>query len=393
MATSAPEVSLIESVSAVAPMIREHADRSESERRMAKESVDAMKRAGFYRMCKPRACGGLEVDAMTALRVIEEVGRIDVSAAWNLFLSSTATPFHLWIPEKGIEEYFADPDYILAGSVYPPGKAVPVDGGYRISGRWPFASGVHHADWILETAFLFEGDEPKRREDGNPISLTFQIPASEATILDTWHTMGMRATGSTDVIISELFVPAHRVGALGPLQEMPKLLACPINRFTLSLPIAAAAAPALGGARGAIDLLIELGAKKTPAHASSPLAGRSAAQMQLGRAEALLGAARAYLYDAVETGWETACRGEMLTPRNKIDIQLASSHAVEAAIEVARLVHQAAGTSAIRQEQSFERRFRDLHTLSQHAFVSHNRFESVGKFLFGQPVDWPLLLV
>jgi alkylation response protein AidB-like acyl-CoA dehydrogenase len=352
-----------------------------------------MKRAGFFRMCKPRTCGGLEVDPMTALRVIEEVGRIDVSAAWNLFLSSTATPFHLLIPEKGIEEYLADPDYILAGAVYPPGKAVAVDGGYRISGRWPFCSGVHHADWILQSASLFEGDEPKRGEDGNPIQLTFHIPASDAEILDTWYTMGMRATGSTDVAIKDLFVPAHRAGARRPLTELPKALDCPINRFTFSLPVAAAAAPALGGARATIDSLIELGTKKTPAYAPSPLAGRSAAQMQLGRAEALLGAARAYLYDAVEKGWKTACSGEMLTPRNKIDIQLASSHAVETAAEVARLVHQAAGTSSIRQEQAFERRFRDLHTLSQHAFVSHNRFESVGKYLFGQPNDWPLLLV
>lgn len=142
---------------------------------------------------------------------------------------------------------------------------------------------------------------------------------------------------------------------------------------------------------GAIDALIDLGAKKTPACGASTVAGRSSAQMQLGRAEAILGAARACLYDSVGRAWETASGGEMLTQRNKIDIQLAASHAVQSAAEVAQLVHQAAGSSAIRREHAFERRFRDIHVITQHAFASFNRFESEGKLLFSQKTDWPFL--
>ncbi len=145
---------------------------------------------------------------------------------------------------------------------------------------------------------------------------------------------------------------------------------------------------------GAIDALIDLGTKKAPAYGASTVAGRPSAQMQLvklGGAEAILGAARACLYDSVGRAWETASGGEMLTQRNKIDIQLAASHAVQSAAEVAQLVHQAAGSSAIRREHAFERRFRDIHVITQHAFASFNRFESEGKLLFSQKTDWPFL--
>jgi alkylation response protein AidB-like acyl-CoA dehydrogenase len=186
-------------------------------------------------------------------------------------------------------------------------------------------------------------------------------------------------------------VPAKRAGILGPLEKLSQPLNGPLSRFTLWLPVASLASVALGIARGAVDALLDLGLKKTPAYSTSTLAGRSSAQMQLGRAEAVLGAARCYLHDSVRKAWDTACGGEMLTQRNKIDIQLAASHALQSAAEVVQLVHQAAGTSAIRREYAFERRFRDVHVLTQHAFASFNRFESVGKLLFGQPTDWPFL--
>jgi indole-3-acetate monooxygenase len=392
MASTTPALSLIDAVHAIAPVIRENADRSERERRLSSETVDAMKRAGLFRMCTPRAAGGLEVDAMTAVRVVEEIARIDASAGWNLFLSGTAINFFLWIPEEGIEEFLAGgPDTLGAGAVNPPGKAIPVAGGYRMTGRWPFGSGCHSADWLLHTALLFDGDQPHRGEDGNPVQFLFAFPAAQAEILDTWHTMGLCGTGSHDIVINDLFVPANRVGTLGPITALPKVLNGPLYRFTLWLPVAALASVALGAARGTIDALLDLGAKKTPAYSTATVAGRSSAQMQLGRAEAVLGATRAYLYESVAKAWETASRGEMLTQRNKIDIQLAAAHALQSASEVAHLVHQAAGTSAIRRECAFERRFRDIHVITQHAFASFNRFESVGKLLFGEPTDWPFL--
>jgi alkylation response protein AidB-like acyl-CoA dehydrogenase len=390
MATAAVGVSLLEAVKEIAPIIRENAARSERDRRLADETVDAMKRAGLFRMAEPQSLGGMEVDAITAMRVWEEVSRIDVSAGWNLIIASGGIVFGSWIPEQGVQEVLAgDPDSILAGAVFPPGKAVPADGGYRVSGRWPFASGCQHASYFVETAHIYDGEKPRLDENGRPIQLLFVLPAAQAEILDTWHTMGMCATGSHDIAINDLFVPGHRVGVVAPLEKLPKMFDAPLYRMTVWLPVASLAAPALGVARAAIDSLVELGSQKTPAYSGSPLAGGPAAQAQLGAAEAMLGAARAYIYEALEAAWRTAMQGQFLSMPQKIAIQLAASHAIRSSAKVVELVHQAAGTSAIRREQPFERYFRDVHVITQHAFGSASRFESVGKLLFGKETDWP----
>jgi indole-3-acetate monooxygenase len=162
-----------------------------------------------------------------------------------------------------------------------------------------------------------------------------------------------------------------------------------LYRMTIWYVSAVLAAPALGTARAAINALVALATKKTPAYTRSPLAERPLAQMQVARAEALLGAARAYLYEAVGDAFETASQGEFLTPSHKMAIQLVVSHAIRSAADAVDLVHQAAGSSAIRLEQPFERYFRDANVMTQRAFASASRFESVGKLMFGLPTDWP----
>jgi len=386
--------SLLEAVNQIAPIIRENAGRSERNRSLATETVAAMKRAGLYRMTKPRVFGGMEVDPITAVQVWEAVSRIDASAGWNLIISSGGITFGSWIPDQGIEEMFSgDPDSILAGAVFPPGKAIPVDGGYRVTGQWPFASGCQHASWLAELASVYDGDELRRDESGNPVQILFAMPASDAEILDTWHTMGLCATGSHDLSVKDLFVPSHRAGRLAPLKQLPKAFDIPLFHLTVWLPVASLAAPALGNARAAIDALIDLGSKKTPAYGAAPLSTRSSAQMQLGQAEALLGAARAYFYQSLSAAWQTAQKREFLSQSEKIAIQLATSHAIDSSAKVVDLVHQAAGTSAIRLEKPFQRHFRDAHVITQHAFGSISRIESAGKLLFGQPTDWPFFMM
>jgi alkylation response protein AidB-like acyl-CoA dehydrogenase len=262
-----------------------------------------------------------------------------------------------------------------------------VDGGYRITGRWPFASGCQHATWFLGGALIYDGDEPRKGEDGASIQLLAAFPAADAEIVDTWHTMGMRGTGSHDIAIKDLLVPFHRVGTLAPVNTLPKAIDGPLCRLSLWLPVASLAAVALGNARAAIDALLTLGSKQ-PAYTGATVATRPAAQMQLGQAEALLGAARAYLYDSVRTAWNVVSQGRFLTQSEKIMIQLAATHAVSSSAQTVDMVHQAAGTSAIRLEHPFERCFRDAHVITQHAFTSMNRFESAGKLLFGQETDW-----
>jgi len=390
MASTATGTSLLDNVRAIAPVLRAHSAEAERERRLSKSAVEAMTGAGLYRMAVPRAFGGLETDALTALRVLEEVSRIDSAAGWNLQISQGGVLLCTWLTEEASREIFdGKPDTIVAGSLAPPGRAVPAAGGYRVTGRWSFGSGCNHASWLVGSAFIFDGDQPRRDENGIPIQLMLAFPKSDVTILDTWHTVGMRGTGSHDFTVQDVLAPARRSTQVAPLQQLPKNFEGPLYRMTLWFVLAALATPALGTARAAIDALIELGKKKTPNYTQSSLAQRPVAQLQVARAEALLGAARAYLHQAVSEAWDTACQGHFLTQSQKIAIQLATSHAIQSAADAVDLVHQAAGTSAIREEQPFERYFRDVHVMTQHAFGSAARFESAGKLMFGLETDWP----
>jgi alkylation response protein AidB-like acyl-CoA dehydrogenase len=391
MAGTAPGPSLLEAVNGIAPIIRKNAAAAERDRRLSREAFEAMRQAGLYRMCKPRARGGLETDPVTALRVFEEVARLHPAAAWNMHISVAGYQLVAWLPDDGAAELLAEPDTSLAGSFSPPGKAVACDGGYAVTGRWSFGSGGHQAEWLGGGALIYDpgSEEPRKDEHGHPVMLLILVPAADVTIHDNWNTMGMRGTGSHDFSVDRAFVPAHRTGELAPLTKLPAACSAPIYRLSLWFMVAGLAAPPLGAARAAIDALVELANKKTPNYTVSTLAQRSVAQMQVARAEALVGAARAYLYDTVGDAWQTALQGRFLDQDQKVRIQLAACHAVRSAAEAVDLVHEAAGTSGIKQEQPFEACFRDVHAMTQHAFSSAARFESAGKLLFGQPSDWP----
>jgi len=387
------EGSLLESVDRMAPVIREHAAQAEREGRLPKPVVDAMKKAGLFRLWVPKAFGGLEVDPLTSFRIFEEVSRVDSAAGWNLMIVSGVLTLMPWITDEGVGEIFKDPDAIVAGTLNPPGRAVAIDGGYRVTGRMPFVSACHHATWFLGPAHVFDGDTPRLDESGQPVTIVITYPASDAEIIDNWNVLGMRGTGSHDVAIDDVFVPARQTGPLEPLESLRPAFDQPLFRLTIWHAVGAISTVALGIARAAIDDLIDLAAKKTPAFTPSPLRDRAAAQSQLARAEALWGSARAYLYETYQKAWESALEGHMITEEQKVKAQLASSQAVAACVEATELVHAAAGTSGIRQERPFERHSRDAHTISQHAFTSANRFESMGQVLFGLPSNWPFFVL
>ena len=381
--------SVLESVEKIGPLLQEYTAVGERDRHMAKPAVQAMVDEGLFRIWLPRAYSGIESDPVTAMRVIEQVSRVDSCAGWNLQISASVTLFLAWFPDEGIDEVLGRrPDAILGGTLFPPGRAVPVEGGYRLTGRWPFVSGCHECSWFLGPAFVMAGDEPRVGDNGEPMQILVLYPASESELIDTWCTMGMRGTGSHDIAVRDVFIPFRRSALLVPLSAPAKAFTGPLYRLTLWPAVAALAAPALGIARGAIDALIELGKKKTPNYTRTTIAARPVVQTEVAEAEALLGAARAYLYESLREGWETAMRGQLLSLNEKIKIQLATSYAIRAAADAVDLVHRAAGSTAIREGHPFERCFRDVHVITQHAFGSTNRYESVGKLLFGLESDW-----
>jgi alkylation response protein AidB-like acyl-CoA dehydrogenase len=349
--------------------------------------LSAMKSAGLFRMWTPRAFGGLEMDPVGVMQVVEELSRLDSAAGWNLQLSTGIVPFFAWFPDEGVDEVWRDtPDLIFGGTLFPPGRAIPVEGGYRVSGRWPFVSGCHHASWFMGPALVMDGSQPRRGADGNPLQIVVVYRAGDAEVLDTWHTVGMRGTGSHDVTAKDVFVPSRRSTVLAPLTKPARGFEGPLYRLTIWT---AVAAPALGIARAAVDELIDLSRRKTPNYTRTMLAERPVVQSQAGKAEALVCAARASLHDSLRQAWQSAVQGRMISQEQKIHVQLAASFAMDACAKAVRLVHMAAGTSAVRLEHPFEQHFRDIHVLTQHAFASASRYESVGKLLFGLETDWP----
>jgi alkylation response protein AidB-like acyl-CoA dehydrogenase len=333
--------------------------------------------------------GGLELDPVTMFRVVEEVARHDSAAGWNLQISTAVNWFLAWLPDESATEILADqPDVIFGSSFTPTGQAIPVEGGYRLTGQWPFVSGAHDCHWLVFLPFIMDGDEPRRNDQGIPLQRFMWLPAEKATILDTWHTLGMCGTGSHHVSVTDVFIPERRTALLAPLEQPGTAYQGPLYRLTVWPPIALLAAPALGVARAAIDDLIELARKKTPSYTASPLSKRQVVQRQVAEAEATLSAGRAFLHETFRDAWEAALQGDFCALERKLKMQLATTYATLAAAKAVDLVHEAAGASAIRNEYRFQQYFRDVHTMTQHAFSSASRYESVGALMLGVESDW-----
>jgi alkylation response protein AidB-like acyl-CoA dehydrogenase len=351
-------------------------------------------------MWRPKALGGLELDAMTGVRVIEELARYDVSAAWNAHISNVVDIHGAWFPETVSRRVFDGPDHVFSGALNPPFMAAPQqrDGieGFVLNGRAPFASGIAHADHVLALAMVSPPD------DGGPPSMFFtMLPKRELVIHDgTWETMGMCATGSHDIEAKDLFLPADQLSPLAPRQSTPPLYATQqLYRLSIWPLVSALAAPALGVARAAIDDLLALASTfKVPFYTQRTLRDRDVVQARIAQAEATLGAARAYFYEALQQAWDAVEQpGSSLSQAHKLKLQLATCHALEHCAEVVRVTFELAGSSGFRKgkdprsdlELRFEKHLRDAITMTQHAFGSKSRYESVGQAMLGLEPDWP----
>jgi alkylation response protein AidB-like acyl-CoA dehydrogenase len=382
--------SLLHKVRQIQPALRACAADAERDRRLPDAVFQAMHEQGLYRLWKPKLFGGLEADPITAFQVFEEVSRIDSAAGWNLQLSCGAEMFGAWFSDEGAQEAFGNADSALAGAFFPPRKAIPVDGGYRVTGQTAFMSGAHHAGWFLGLSNIYDGgDAPRLGENGEPVTLMTMCPAADATIVDTWRTLGMRGTGSHDVLMKDVFVPERRTAVLAPLEKPGRAYEGPLYKLTLWATVSALSTVALGVARAAIDSLLELAARKIPSYTARALRDRNTVQALVGEAEATLGAARAFLHEALREAWDEALQGRVIDMPRKMKLQLAATHAAASAAKTVDMVHAAAGTTGIREEHRLQRHFRDVHTITQHAFISANRYESGGQFLLGVPIEWP----
>ena len=260
--SAADDAALVREARALAPLVKSSAEQAERERRLPQPLVDAMAEAGLFRMLVPRALGGSEADPATLIRVIEEVARVDGSAGWIANIGATSGVFAGALPEQTAREiYGADPRAFIAFVAIPGGRATAVDGGYRVTGRWPFASGCLHATWLAGTCMLYDGDSPRLGADGRAESRVLFFPATDCEIIDTWHVSGLCGTGSNDFAVTDAFVPAARSYPSNAFGERPYQPG-PLYVFGRNaIPVVLASVP-LGIARGALDALVELAGNK-----------------------------------------------------------------------------------------------------------------------------------
>jgi len=383
------DTSLIDAAREIAPIIQKHNEEAERERRLSRPVLNALRETGLLRMSTPRSLGGLETDPITRALVVEEISRHDSAAGWTLENPLDWAFFCARLPDEGAEEiYSRGADIVIAAQFGRPLKATSTDGGYRISGRAPFVSNCYDADWISSTALV----DVDQHSEGEPEMVMVYFPREKCEIIDTWDVMGMRGTGSHDISVTDVYVPKSRTFRMVPEFEPGSHYQGPLYR----LPVVGAAAtgiptPMLGVARSAIDEVTELALTKTPVASSGLLKERSLAQVQLGKAEAVLRSGRSLLLDTVSEAWQRCVDGGTHSLKQRADLLLAMAHAMSSAVQAVELACGIAGTTAFRASSPLERYFRDVQTMKHHVFASEARYGTFGQVYLGVPADFPVV--
>jgi alkylation response protein AidB-like acyl-CoA dehydrogenase len=370
------------------PGIRARREEIERGRRLPRDLVDRLTATGAFRLGIPRALGGDELDPPDQLRVIETVSTADGSTGWCTMIALGNGLFAGYMPEPGAKEVFADPALPTAASIAPTGAAVPVDGGFRVSGRWRFASGIDHAGWVLGGCVVMEDGAPRMTPLGMPQIAHVFMPVADVQIHDTWYASGLCGTGSQDFEAAGVFVPEHRVVApFDPARHRPEPL---FQMPVLPLFAAHVAAVGLGIARAALDELTALAIEKTPSFSTARMADKPVTQVELARAEATLGGARAFLYDALDDVWETVVAGREPTKRQHAMCRIAAVHASEAGALVARAANVLAGGTSIYSSSPLQRHARDADAVTHHVTQSPQMWEECGRVLLGLDPLFPI---
>jgi alkylation response protein AidB-like acyl-CoA dehydrogenase len=376
----------IERARGLAPLITAEADEIERGRRLTPKLVAALVEGGFYRLLLPKSLGGAEVAPAIFLGVLEEIGKADASTAWCLGQCGVCTMVAAYLDPAVAREIFNSGLGVLAWGATA-GEAHAAPGGYRATWRWHFASGVRQAAWIGAHVQIIGPDGKKRlKSDGKIAVRTLLFPASSAVLHDVWDVVGLKGTGTDDYAVEDLFV-AERYSALRD-DASERREAGPLYKITTSMMFGIGfAAIALGVARATLDAAVETARDKTSRDLKAAMSRNNVVQATIGRGEAKLRGARAYLYDALAQVWRDLEAGRPLTVDHRLALRLAATWTIHQSAEVVDAAYHMTGATAIFHAQAFERRFRDIHAIAQQIQARDIHYESVGQVMLGLDPD------
>jgi len=379
--------SALQRARAVAGQIASATDRIEQQRELPADVLDAMHEAELFRLTLPEFLGGAQIRPALLAQVTEAIAMADASAAWCLGQGSGCAMSAAFLAEPFARQVFGPRNAVLAWGAGAQGRAVVVDGGYRVSGRWGFASGGKHATWLGAHCKVYAADgSPRLGPDGKHLGRTALLPRAAASIADDWYVMGLKGTRSEGYSVEDLFVEQ------GLTLDRDTPAECRVDatlyRFTTTQVYAGCfSGVAMGIARACLDQLVDLARHKHPRGAPSPMRDSPVVQTRLAELEAQLGSARAFQQQALDEAWIAVQAGGDLTMDHRARIRLATTYAINQATDVTEQVYRLAGATAIFESQPFERRFRDAHAVSQQVQGRFTNFETVGRHLLGLDVD------
>lgn len=384
----AGDPAVISRAEAVRPAVEAASSEIEETRRLPPALLDKLHAARLFRLLLPRTSNGIETDPVTFFHVIETIARGDASTAWCLSQAGGCAMSAAYLDLPVARAIFGDdPRAVLAWGPGPRVKAIECEGGYKVTGVWAFASGGRHATWLGAHCPIFKADGSPRLDDtGRQQERTMLVRSGDVQWTDIWNTVGLRGTASDQFALTDFFVRAdHSITRdferecreTGPLYRMGAGTCYQVGF----------AAVACGIARGALDCFLDVARNKVPRGLKSPLRDNAVVQSNLAQAEVNLRAARAFVLQSMAGIWKDLSAGNKITVEQRITIRMAATNAIHRAKDAVDFAYNAAGATAIFENHPLERRFRDIHTVTQQLQGRLSHFETVGAWMMGADAD------
>ncbi|MBV8813551.1 MAG: acyl-CoA dehydrogenase family protein [Verrucomicrobia bacterium] len=371
---------LLADIEELAPYIQSRSAEMEASGRIPIDLIESLRAIGLFRLFVPRSHGGFELDLIDGIEIFQALARIDGSVGWSAMISNGASVLTTLLPPETYDRiYEKGPDVIFAGSLRPNGKAEATDNAWRLNGRWDFASGCQHADWMFGTFVMSKDGVQLTRPNGQKVTRGCLVAAQDWKIKETWHVAGLKATGSHDIEITDVVVPeAHFFDAFDPQFRKPG----PFYQEPLPLLLLTVPAIFVGVAAGALDEILRVAnSGRQQFMAAAPMRDSELFQAELGRIEADLNAARAYLQVQVASHWSHALNGTLEKEPFLTQTAQTSAWLGATCVRIANDCFALGGSNAVYESSLLQRRLRDLLTASQHMIAQRRQYVSSGKLL------------